>query len=175
MKINIENIKGLNPCEDGLDNLVTHYPNLSVNMSTFLKLEHIPYEDKLWLVRELVDTSILQQWGLDCAESVMHLSNDIRVSNCIEMTKRYLLNECTLDELSDARSAAANAAPYAADAAYYAANAAARSDAYAAAMSDAYAAVMSAYYAASYAADAAADLNTQQDINVSLLIALLEN
>jgi hypothetical protein len=178
MKINIQNIKDFNPCIEGLNNLIKHYPNLSVDMPTFLKLEHIPYNDKIWLVRRVVDIPTLQQWGLDCAEFVMHLSDDIRVSDCIEMTKRYLLNECTLDELRNVRSAAyaarsaeyaATFAAYVADYAYYAASAA---DA-------AVSAVVSAAYAienaAEYAASAAPDKQTQQDINLCLLIALLEN
>ncbi len=184
-RVTIPFIKEFNPCEDGLENLVKHYPKLDMLTSEFLTLEYVSYNDKTWLAQEVVDIKTLQQWAVECAESVVSNYNeryplDSRITDCIETTKLYLEGKCSKEELLKARSAAHSAAHSAYSAAYSAANStnsAAYSAAHSAANSaahSAYAAVHSAHSAAHSASNSAAR-GEKQDINLSLLIALLEN
>ena len=211
-KINLEYIKTFDPCQDGLDNYIKYHKEFNGTMTEFLSLEHIPYEDKVWLLVKVIDYKILQQWSVDCAESVLHIyedryPGDNRVRDCIETTKKYLVGECSIEEVDAAGAAAAAAAwsagydadaadaadaawaaRYAAGSARYAASAARSVDvarsARAAWSADAAAdAAESAAWSA--AADAAGSVDAarsarfaavkeQENINLSLLIALLQ-
>ncbi len=118
-KVTIPFIKEFNPCQYGLDNLTKHYPKLDMLIGEFLKLEHIPYEDKLWLSNKIVDITVLKQWAVECAEQVLSNYNeaypsDSRITDCIETTKRYLEGNESLENLNTARSAARSAAESAA-------------------------------------------------------------
>ena len=164
-KINLEYIKTFKPCQDGLDNYTKYHKEFEGSMTEFLSLEHIPYEDKVWLVVKVIDYKILQKWSVDCAESVLHIyedkyPGDNRVRDCIETTKKYLVGECSIEEV-DAAGAAAAAAAWSAG---YDADAADAADA----------AWAAAAAGARSAADAASDKEEQKDINLSLLIALLQ-
>ena len=192
MKITIDKIKEFNPCQSGLDNLINYYPKFNYTMVEFLQLEHIPYDDKIWLVTKLVDVDVLKQWSVECAEKVMDnynkvYPNDDRISNCIQVIKEYLAGNTGLEELNAARSAARSAAW---SAARYA-EAAARSARYAARSArsarSAWSAAWSAEAAAAAArsADSAAEAaarsaryaarSEEENLNLSILIALLEN
>ncbi len=196
-KINAKYIRTLNPCIEGIIEFERMYPDFNGTIIDLLRLENTSYSDKTWLITKVVDKSILQQWSVECAEFVVDIfnkeyPNDSRISDCIEITKVYLEGRCTIEELKEARSAAADAADAAydatagaADAAYDATAGAAAYDATAgaaayAARSAAYATYAAAYAArsaayATYAAAYAAARKDQEDINLSLLIALLDN
>ena len=107
----------------------------------------------LWLAQRLeLPLNKLTLAKARCAKTVIHLIKDQRSINAINIAEKFGLNECTLEELSKAADAAADAyaAAYAdAAAAVYAAEAAAYADA-------AYAAA-AAYAAYAAAADADAD------------------
>ena len=191
-KINLEYIKTFDPCQDGLDNYIKYHKEFNGTMTEFLSLEHIPYEDKVWLVVKVIDYKILQKWSVDCAESVLHIyedkyPGDNRVRDCIETTKKYLVGECSIEEVNATRSAAWSAARSATESARSAARSAAWSaDAAAAADADAAGArsARSAAWSAAAAAWAAAAagarsarfaaVKEQENINLSLLIALLQ-
>ena len=188
--ITLRYIKTFNPCASGWKNLLKHYPDFSDTVGNFLRLEHVSYNDKIWLVRRVVKKEILRQWAVECAENVLSIyedryPGDLRVRECIEATKLYLEGKISREQLMEKRRAAAAAYAAAADA--YAADAYA-ADAADAAAAAAAAAAVAAYAAADAAADAAdaadaaaaayaaADARLeQQDINLSILIALVEN
>jgi len=179
-RITIEYLKELDACQDGLDNVIKHYPNCDMLMSKFLALEKVSYADKTWLIEKVVNVNTLQIWAVECAENVLHIfenkyPNDKRVRECIKATKLYISGECSKEYLMEKRNAAcigysdaayaANAANAAADAAYYTDAAADAADAADASFGAAYATSNAAY---------AAKLD-QQDITLSLLISLIEN
>ena len=183
-KITLEDIKKLDPCTSGYENLVKYYPDFNMTMVEFLELEHIPNNDKEWLIRKMVDGNILKWWSLECAKSVAHIynkkyPNDNMVNDCLKANKDFLLGSISLDELLIKRRAAYDAVgasdAYAADAAY---SAYASSDAAYASTSDA---AYDAAYAASdayatYSSDAAyAAKKEQWNINFMLLICILED
>ena len=193
-KITLEDIKKLDPCRSGYENLVKYYPDFDMTMVEFLELEHIPHNDKAWLIRRMVDVNILKWWSLECAKSVAHIynekyPNDNRVNECLKANKDFLLGLISLDELLIKRRAcdyvvavSVSASSYAAAAvsdASYAASA--TSDA--AYTSDAYAYDAAAYASAAYAYDASDASNAsytyaekdQWNINFMLLICILED
>jgi hypothetical protein len=119
-------------------------------MENFLSLENIPYDDKIWLVCKTVDIKTLNQWSVECAEFVVDNYNreypdDSRISDCIEKTKLFLEGKISKSELSTARSTAWSAASTARSTAWSAASTARSTE------------------------------KDQEDINLSILIALVEN
>lgn len=180
MVITIDLIKKYDPCKCGIDNFESKYPNYEDSLVNLLALEDISYSDKVWLATKVVDYKILQQWSVECAEQVVEIynkvyPNDTRISDCIKITKEYLQGTVTSKELLTAESAAWSAAESAAESA---ARSAARSAAWSAAWS-ARSAALSARSAESAAWSAwsavlSAAEKQQEDINLSILIALLE-
>lgn len=102
-------------------------------------------DDALWALRALKGENLKQAklFICDIAERVLKFVPDgeNRPRNAIEMSRKFINGECSLDELNEAREGATAAAAADADAAYAA---------YAAA--DAAYAAANAYYAAAYAA-----------------------
>ena len=174
MKITTQLITALNPCKDRLDNYLQHYSNLEFTFDDFIDLEHISYNDKIWVAKQVLNKNQLCHFGLLCAESVLNIfeskyPEDKRVGDCI----RYLIKVKNFEDITKIQKEkiimhrdaayAAYAAAYAADAAAAAADADAyadAADAYAAYTADAAAAADAdaadaAYAAVAYAADAA--------------------
>ena len=146
-----------------------------MKLSEKLKSNNYNYSEKIEIACKELPINYLQQWSIDCAESVLPIfekynPNDTRVRDCINTTKLVLNGK--LDK--DAADAAANSAYAAANSAY----AAARAAAYAAADA-AYAA--RAADAAAYAARAAADAGyaatnekEQEKLNLNFLLKYVE-
>lgn len=187
-KVTIPIIKEFNPCQSGLDNLIKHYPKLNMLMSEFLALEQIPYNDKIWLTNIIVDRIILKQWAVECAEQVLSNYNELfpkdnRLTDCIETTKRYLEGNESIANVKTAMFAARSAAKSTESAiTAWGAKYAAMSAAWAAdsAMSNTgWSAEAAADWAAESAKCAAVDFKSikfeQTNINLSLLIALIDN
>ena len=106
----------------------------------------------LWMIDA---KDVILRWALDCAKSVRHLTDDPRVTECIELTEKYLNGEeVSKKDLRDSADAAVDAAY--ATAAYAAQTAARVADADAA-----YAAAPAASWAA--AAYAASDATAAVD------------
>ena len=178
---NSDYIKTLKPCKNGLDNFILNYPNFNGKLSELLQLNNISYDHKIWLVKKTVNLKILQQWALECSYLVLNnyeklYPNDDRVRKCLDITKNFLLGNATIEELNSASSAADSAADSAASSAAYSAASSAAYSASSAAYSASSAARSAAYsvYLAARSASSAAYLE-QQDINLSILIALLDN
>ena len=155
MKITTQLITALNPCKDRLDNYLQHYSNLEFTFDDFIDLEHISYNDKIWVAKQVLNKNQLCHFGLLCAESVLNIfeskyPEDKRVGDCI----RYLIKVKNFEDITKIQKEKIimhRDAAYAAYAAAYAADAAAAADA-------AYAAAYAAYAAdAAAAADAYAD------------------
>jgi hypothetical protein len=115
-----EYIKTLDPCADGWKNLIKHYPNWSGTPLDFLELEHVPVEDKQWLLlrEDFLLERDLHLYACFCAESVLHIfekeyPNDKRSRQAIEAKRKWLNGEMGNSEL-DAAWAAARAAAWAA-------------------------------------------------------------
>ena len=191
MKINVEIISKLNPCESRFTNFKKQYPNFDDSFTEFLKLENITYDDKVWVMVRLLSKNQLVHWSILCAESVLHIfenerPQDKRVSEALTTLKSIPDFENMSDaERKAANSAATNAAnaanaATAATAAAYAANAATAA-AYAAnsAAAYAYAANSAANTAAAYAANAYAansayaDLEEQRNLNLLMLVSVV--
>jgi hypothetical protein len=160
MIINATLISSLNACSDRYDNYVLHYGTTDYDVDTFLDLDNITYQDKIWVLRRIMNATQARIFAILCADSVLPIfeskyPNDYRVRNCLNFLKSIKdlgnLTEEEKTELKFQRKAAA--ATYSADAATYSA-AAAYADA--ATYSAAAAATYSAADAATYSAAAAA-------------------
>jgi hypothetical protein len=191
-KINAAFIRTFNPCESGIVNFETRYPNFEGTIIDILKLEHISYNDKIWLAVKVVDIKILNVWSVECAESVLHnfekqFPEDKRIRDCLNTTKLFIMGEVSLDQLLAAAESAAESAWSAAESAAWSARSAAwsaRSAAWSAAesawsaRSAAWSARSAAWSARSAAESAAWSARSaeeaQEELNINLLIALLE-
>ena len=125
----------------------------------------LPIKDFIWFLVRKCDLTLKQkkQFALHCAKQVLPIyekryPEDKRVRECIEATEGYILGTVSIDELREARSAAAAAYDAATAAAVDAYDAATAVYAAAAAAADAYAAadVAAADVAAAAAYDASA-------------------
>ena len=195
-KITISSIKKLNPCKSGIDNLIKHYPKFKGDEVDFLKLEHIPYDDKIWLMTNIkIDDRIWQYWALACASSQLDNTNDVRVRQCLEVVEDYLNEDVTKEELlaaelaarsawlaarsaagsAAARSAAGSAAARSARSAAQSAGSAAWSAAWSAG-SAAWSAAQSAAYSATVSAVGLVGVarSDQEEVNILLLIDVIE-
>src|ERR1700677_1390623 len=69
MKINLEVIKKLNPCQNRLNNYIHYYNNKTFTLKQFFALRKINHSDKLWVVLRLIDNDTKVIFALDCAFS----------------------------------------------------------------------------------------------------------
>jgi hypothetical protein len=185
MIINAKLISSLNACKDRYDNYVLHYGTTDFDVDLFLDLDKITYNDKLWVLRRVMNAAQARTFAILCADSVVPIyecqyPNDNRVRNCLNFLKSIKdlvnLTDKDKDELKAHRDAASAAyaasaadadAASAADAAAYAAYAASAADADAAAYDAADAAASAA--SAAYAASAADAKIHQQELNLEYL------
>jgi hypothetical protein len=145
LKINTKKIQELKPCQDRLDNWLTHYKDFSEDIVDFLSLDKITPQDKIWVAANLLPRELLEVFAIDCAFAGAYAAADATAAAYAADAAAYA-------------AAAADAAAYAADAAAYAADAAATAAEAAAyiATAAATAAEAAAYIATADAADAAA-------------------
>ncbi len=194
MKITIDKIKSLNPCEEGIDNFESKYPNFKGTLETILCLNDISYSDKIWLATRVLDKMTLVQWSLDCATFVVDNFNrefpdDNRVNDCLDVVQKYINGEVSESAVVSAARSVARSALSAARSAAKSAEWSARSAAWSkwsaaesAAESAALAiqSVRSATWSAALSAARSAARSAawsgekeQEDLNLSLLIALV--
>jgi hypothetical protein len=145
-KFTVQDIMDLNPCYSreeisALGSEMTLVEICNLNIAA---------RDIIWVVCRLIHVDAARQFAVDCAEQVAHFSDDVRVKDCIDVTKRHLTGESTLDELKSAADAAYAAADASYAAATYVANAA-----YAAAYAAYAAAYATSAWTATYVANAA--------------------
>lgn len=174
MIINSELIRKYDPCKRGIDNFKSKYPNFNDKLSVLLRLEGVPYNDKMWLCGKILPEKIAQRWSLECAKSVHHVylemfPDDTVLSEVFETIEKVIDGELPWNAAENAAWSARNAAE---SAAWSAAWSAAESAAWSArsalnAMNAVENAVWSAW-------SAARSEKEQEEINISILIKLLE-
>jgi len=183
-KITIDLIKKYRPCKDGIKNFENKYSKYNDTLENLLMLEDISYSDKVWLATKVLDKMTLVQWSLDCALMVVDNFNkefpdDNRINETLEVIKQYINGEVDESAAESARSAAESAVSAAESAAWSAMSSAVSAaesaawSAMSAAESARSAAVSSAGLAAESARLAESAEKQQEDINLSLLIALV--
>lgn len=166
MKINKEVIKGFNACESGYQNFITKYPNFNGSFLEILELENVPYRDKIWLARRVLNKNQLVHFGLLCAESVLNIFEDEypldkRVQDCFSYIKQIpdfsMITDIQRKEIYRLRSGVLES----------------RSTAYARYVSDAMSATHATYAtsAAAYASDAATSAASDADADASATYA----
>jgi len=180
MKITIAKIKSYNPCESGIKAFEEKYPDFADKLSVLLALDDVPYTDKVWLATKVAPLKMLQQWSVECAEMVLpnyekQFPNDTGVRDCLETAKKVIAGELDKSAAASAARSAASAARSAASAAWSAASAASAAWSAASAAWSAASAASAAWSAASAAWSAASAEKEQEDLNLSILIALLKN
>ena len=158
--INKQQLKDLCACKDGFKRFTksTHNTEYDVNVIDLIGSD-VTTNDLLWLAGKILPKKKIAQFAVDCAESVIHLSENKEVSqNCIDVAKAVIEND-NITNRNDARDAAAAAdADYSATYADYAAVYAARATVYPTTIAVAdYAA--DAARVADYAADGKFDVN----------------
>ena len=112
MKIyNSLEIRKLKPCESGIVNFETHYPEYEGTVLDILLLDNIPHSDKTWLASKTLQAKTLQMWSVKCSESVLSnfekvYPNDTRLKDCLEVVKKVIKGELSASAASAAWSAA---------------------------------------------------------------------
>lgn len=160
MKLTIRDIEKLNPCESRLVVFKKYYPKFNKGLDSFLRLKHIPVEDKLWVVSRILPKRVVVEISCRIAESVLHLfenkhPGDKRPRLAIEAARSNRSKPSNLSAAADAYAAYTANIANAANAAAYTAYAAAYAD---------YAA-----YAAKAAANAAGGRNKQKLLNLKIV------
>ena len=69
IKINLEVIKALKPCEDRLDDYMSKFSGFEGSLVDFLSLEGLLAEDKIWVSLRLIPRDELEIFAIDCAFS----------------------------------------------------------------------------------------------------------
>lgn len=122
----------MNACTSGKMNFVAVHGEKEINFSEAIKSKSNSIPDYFWFLRrqELSEDqkNDLQLFAIECAERVLPIfeikyPDDKRPRTAIETAKLYLSKQATIDDLEEARWAAADAA-FAADATSDAAHAA---------------------------------------------------
>ena len=160
--INKQQLEDLNACLSGLKRFIAATDNTAYDIDVIdLIGSDVNTDDLLWLAGKILPKKKILRFAVDCAESVIHLSNNKESSqNCIDAAKAVIENdnETTRDA---ARAAAAHNA--AAGAAGACATVAARATAARAAATADWAARAAA------AADAAECADSNFDVNPLLI------
>ena len=163
MNTTLNQIKQHSPCSEGWGKLLAFLNKTEADdeeLSLLTILESNGLSDAIWALRSVKGKDReIRLMACDFAESIVHLANDERCNNAIEVNRRYANGEATQEELKEA-SAAAWAAEWAARvaewaAARVAASAAAMVAASAAARAAAWAEASAEAWAAEWAARAA--------------------
>ena len=135
--VNLEDLRKLGPCYEPSTKLGD---NWSGTLLDILEDVRIPNNDKIWAVTKLLDDKTARLFAVYCArEALKNIKGkiDVRITNCIEVSARFAVEQATDAQRSAARSAAYAAADaaaadaaaaYAAAAAAYAADAAKRDE-----------------------------------------------
>jgi hypothetical protein len=145
MKTTFQKIRDNNPCGDGWRKLICYYKpesfNEEVTIEEIVKSNGI--KDAIWALRAVDDKKKIVMFSIAVAKTCLsnfekYFPNDNRVRKCLEITEKYINDECTLEDLEAAeyavRSAVRSAwsAVRSARSAWSAAESAARSAEYAA-------------------------------------------
>ena len=133
MNTTLNQIEKHSPCSEGWIKLLAFLNKTEADdehLSLLTILESNGLSDAIWALRSVEDKDReIRLMACDFAESVVHLANDGRCNNAIEVSRRYANGEATIEDLGAALDAAwytARAAASAAlDAAWYTARAAA--------------------------------------------------
>ena len=160
--VTLQQIKDNNPCKGGWATVLTANGGTKADFNKSFPVSSIidsnDLDDAFWTLRCLPEYNLLwRKFAWWCATSVVHLTTDVRVAECLEVVSRYCEGLATDEELEVARARAVDAAAWserAADAAWSAtagATAEARAVARAAASAAADAAAESVWLAASAA------------------------
>jgi hypothetical protein len=72
MKLTVEGIKALNPCQSRLNNFLAHYPNFKGSLVKFMKLDSITDLDKIWVAIRVMPLDELQYFSIDCVFSAAY-------------------------------------------------------------------------------------------------------
>ena len=168
MKITLEQLEALNPCEDGL----AYWKEQGIeDLGEFMLQAHSDEHDNWshWLFVRVVDAKTRVRYALYAARLVEHLADNVIVKKCNDTVERWLNDGASDDDLRSA----ADAAAYATSATSAAAYATSAADAAASAADSANAAT-----SATYAANADyADYGDRKETHLKIIkygIELLE-
>lgn len=78
MKITVDKVQSLNPCEDRFLNFTTYYPSFEGSVVEFLSLDNITHSDKVWVCVRLMTRNQKFYWAKACARSVLSIFEDKR-------------------------------------------------------------------------------------------------
>ena len=156
MKLTYQKIKDLYPCYDPIKYIPENWEGTVFDI---LDLEGPSIGDKFWVIlrEDFIPSSILHEFGYQCAEHVLHFferefPNDLMPREAIEAKRKWVRGEITNKELEASKNAAWEAHATAWDVNRDAARNAARYASRSAACAGAWSAKLTARYAAQYAA-----------------------
>ena len=109
--ISKQQLKDLDACLSGLNRFITSTDNTAYGIDVIdLISTDVTTGDLLWLAGKILPKKKIVQFAVDCAESVVHLSNNKELSqNCIDAAKAVIENdnETTRETTRDAAAKAA--------------------------------------------------------------------
>jgi hypothetical protein len=112
--VDSELIMSLGPCDDWPESRVWRAVPKRIPLTEFLRAEHIPVDDRLWVAlhRKILSDRILRLFACDCAERALQRERDAgrepdpRSWNAVAVARRYAAGEATDEELADAWTSA---------------------------------------------------------------------
>ena len=63
IRINAKLIRSYKPCLNGLKNFNKHYTDISIKQ--LINSKKISYDDKVWLLKRIVNIDLLDPWAID--------------------------------------------------------------------------------------------------------------
>ena len=116
--INKQQLKEFGACEAGFKRFISSTDNTEYDIDVIdLIGSDVTTDDLLWLAGKILQKKKIAQFAVDCAESVVHLSENKEAHhNCIDAANAVIENDniYTRDAANAARDAATYAATYAA-------------------------------------------------------------
>jgi len=64
--INAEILRNLNACSTGYIRFIKQIGEQTITLAAAISLSGSHYSDKLWIINEIVDKELIQQWYLEC-------------------------------------------------------------------------------------------------------------
>lgn len=64
--INSETLRQLNPCSDRFNNWKKYYKHTNCTIIEFLSLDKITFNDKMWVLTQVLDSKILNEFRTRC-------------------------------------------------------------------------------------------------------------
>lgn len=108
-KLNINDIRKLKPCYEPTKYVDENWVGTVIDI---LKMDEVPYDDRLWVATKFIDDKTNRLFAVWCAREALKLVDnpDQRSINACDVAERFANGKATEDELAAARDSSRDAA-----------------------------------------------------------------